>query len=122
IADAQALPALLTGEAEPLDLAGVVLRVVHDQVIALAVAPEIPVHDARAQDAFGAAPLLEPREDRLDVVLDEALVLLVRALAFAELPLAAEERDGVDEGVDSVEVDRLDHARAEEWGLGNVHV
>src|SRR5206468_818937 len=84
VRDAQALAAFLPWKVEPrlLDeraVAGVRLRLVHDELVAAALRREIAVHRFRLQPAFRDGIALEPRERRLELLADHAIVLRPRS-------------------------------------------
>jgi hypothetical protein len=81
-----------------------------DQVITIAVAQEVAVDDSGLQDLLIAAACLELLEDGHDLVFKQRIVLGIAQCTLLHLPLAAEEGDGVDVGVELVEVDVVDNA------------
>lgn len=110
VGDAEAFAAVLTWEGEAFGLAVVVFGVVDDEVVAVGVAGEVAVDDGGLEDVLVAAGLLEAFEEGRDLLVELAFVVGVAHGALLELPLASEECDGVDEGIDEIEADVLDEA------------
>src|SRR5262249_46769815 len=95
---------------------------VYHQVVAVGVAGEVAVDDSGAEDVLVLALTLESLEDGHDLVVEELLIVEVGEGALLHLPLAAEEGDGIDEGVDVIEIDAGYYLRAPEGRRGDLVV